>query len=149
MTAVVIFTIHSAFASSRRREIPRKTKTPGHNKISSFFPLYYDCDLPLGRDFEKTRIFFCRIEYSRSARTITTGPFFFIENGTSRRYRATLFVNILLSYISCLTEISNVSKEKTEMAKRTANISRRAAGRYTHGFCRPHPSRNTKATRIM
>jgi len=46
-------------------------------------------------------------------------------------------------------EISNGSKEKTETAKRTANISHRAAGRYAHGFCRPHPSRNIKATRTM
>lgn len=60
-----------------------------------------------------------------------------------------LFVNILLSYISYLTEISNVSKEKSETAKRTVNISHRDARRYAHGFCRSHPSRNTKATRIM
>lgn len=63
-----------------------------------------------------------------------------------------LFVNILLSYISYLTEISNVTKERTEMAQCTTNISRWATARYLctlHGFCRPRPSRSVKTTRMM
>lgn len=157
MTGVAIFTFHSRRSYRLGEEIPGKP-----NGIQGNFPALpfsllwlqlifrtFGGRISGGKKRKNKKFFESTVEYSRSVWTITAGPFFFIWNDVSREYRATLFVNILLSYISCLTEISNVSKEKTETAKHTANISRRAAGRYTHGFCRPHRSRHIKAMQTM
>jgi len=144
MTGVAIFTAVSL--GVLLREKPLKNKTRAQQNFPTLFFFYsIIIAIYLSTWFQKSKNFLPNPRWIFEIdENYYSFFFFFIENDISRKYRATLFVNILLSYISCLTEISNVSKEKTETAKRTANISRRVAGRYAHGFCRPRPSRNTK-----
>lgn len=98
-------------------------------------------------------------------RPLRLGCSLFFSLSALSRYRRTVYtslaislsitlVNILLSYISCLTEISNISKERTETAKRVQQIflvelqEDICASRMDFAD-RVRPSGNAKATRIM